>query len=105
MNSTKTWQYLGPKEGSAYRQLFVKGTRIMARILYGMVVREEDPMTPDEIAAAFHIPVEAVREAIAYCESEPPEIREDWEREEANIKKRSTEAGAIHIVATGVGEG
>jgi hypothetical protein len=91
MSSTTTWQYLGPKEGSAYRQLFVKGTRVMARILYGMIVREEDPMTPEEIAAVFRIPVEAIHEAVAYCQSDPPEIREDWEREEVNIKKRSTE--------------
>jgi hypothetical protein len=29
------------------------------------------------------LPVEAVKEAIAYCESDPPEIREDFAREEA----------------------
>jgi uncharacterized protein (DUF433 family) len=66
--------------------LFIKGTRIMARIVYGMVMREEEPMTPEEVAAAFGIPVEAVHEAIAYCQTDPPEIRQDWEREEANIK-------------------
>jgi uncharacterized protein (DUF433 family) len=86
--NTKQWKYLGPKQGSAYRQLFVKGTRIMAHILYGMVEREEDPMTPEQIAAAFALPLEDVQEAIAYCQSDPPEIRQDWEREEANIKKR-----------------
>jgi DNA replication protein DnaC len=36
-----TWKYLEPRTKSAYRQLFVKGTRIMARVLYGMHVREE----------------------------------------------------------------
>ena len=29
------------------------------------------------------MPIAAVREAIAYCRSDPPELREDLEREEA----------------------
>jgi hypothetical protein len=29
------------------------------------------------------VPLEAVREAIAYCESNPPEILQDWAAEEA----------------------
>lgn len=70
--------------------MFVKGTRIMARILYGMYANEEEPRTPEEIAAAFGLPVEAVREAIAYYESDPSEIREDWEREEANVRARAS---------------
>ncbi len=85
----RDWKYLAPKQGSVYQQLFVKGTRIMARILYGMVMREEEPMTPEEVAAAFALPVEAVQEAIAYCQSDPPEILQDWEREEANIRKKA----------------
>ena len=63
----------------------------MARILYGMVMREEEPMTPEQVAAAFSLPLEAVQEAIAYCQSDPPEIRQDWEREEANIRQRAVQ--------------
>jgi ABC-type nitrate/sulfonate/bicarbonate transport system substrate-binding protein len=40
-------------------------------------------MTPDEIAREFGLPVEAIHEAIAYCESNPPELVEDYAREEA----------------------
>ena len=61
----------------------------MARILFGMHVREEDPLTVEEIGAAFGLPLEAVQEAIAYCRSDPLEIQEDWQREEANIKMRA----------------
>jgi hypothetical protein len=39
-------------------------------------------MTPEEIAAEFDLPLEAVKEAIAYCQSNPPEIAQDLEREE-----------------------
>ena len=52
-------------------------------------MREEEPMTPEQVAAAFKLPVEAVQEAIAYCQSDPPEIRKDWEREEASIRQRA----------------
>jgi hypothetical protein len=36
----------------------------------------------EEIAEDYELPVEAVREAIRYCQSNPPELREDYEREE-----------------------
>jgi hypothetical protein len=44
---------------------------------------ETEPETPEQIAADFDLPLDAVREAIAYCESNPPEIEEDFKREEA----------------------
>ncbi len=77
------WTYLAPNPKSFYRQLFVKGTRIRARTLYGLSVGEEDVLTLDEIAAEYDLPLEAVKEAIAYCESKPPEIEQDFQREEA----------------------
>jgi uncharacterized protein (DUF433 family) len=82
--STK-WQHLEPKPGSSYRQFFIKGTRIAARTLYSYFVPGEDwpGMSAEEIAVDFHLPVEAVREAIAYCQSDPPEIRADLAMEEA----------------------
>ena len=50
--------------------------------MYGMYMSAEDPMTPEEIAREYDLPVEAVKEAIAYCQGDPPEIKEDFEREE-----------------------
>jgi uncharacterized protein (DUF433 family) len=80
------WKYLArdPKSTS-YRQLFIKGRRIRATTLYDMSLpSEEGPgMTPEEIAADYDLPVEAVLEAIAYCASDPPEIRRDIEMDEA----------------------
>lgn len=83
MSTTSTDHvYLVPNPKSAYRQLFVKGTRIRARVLYGLSA-SEDPLTPEQIASEYDLPVEAVREAIAYCENQPPELLEDYAREEA----------------------
>ncbi len=80
--TTTTWQHLAPNPKSLYTQLFVKGTRIRARILFGMYMSAEEPRTPEEIAADYNLPLEAVKEAIAYCQTDPPEIKKDFEREE-----------------------
>ena len=78
-----TWKHLAPNPNSAYKQLFVKGTRIRARVLYGAFMSAEEPMTTEEIAADYRLSLDAVREAIAYCQTTPPEIVEDFRREEA----------------------
>jgi uncharacterized protein (DUF433 family) len=81
-NPTTTWKHLAPNPKSAYKQLFIKDRRIRARDLYGMYMSAEAPMTPAEIAADYDLPLEMVEEAIAYCQTDPPEIKEDFEREE-----------------------
>jgi uncharacterized protein (DUF433 family) len=80
-NPATTWKHLAPNPKSAYKQLFIKGSRIRARVVYGMFMSDEEPMTPEQIAADFNLPLEAVQEAIAYCQSDPPEIKKDFERE------------------------
>src|SRR5260221_12701402 len=75
------WHYLAPNANSCYKQLFVTGTRIRARVLYGTFMSVEEPMTAEEIAADFNVALEAVKEAIAYCQTNPPEIARDLERE------------------------
>jgi hypothetical protein len=47
-----------------------------------MFMSAEEPRTVAEIARDFDLPVEAVQEAIAYCQTDPPEIREDFASEE-----------------------
>jgi uncharacterized protein (DUF433 family) len=76
------YAWLAPNPKSSYRQLFVKGTRIPARALYGWYACDE-PRTPEEIAADYELPVEAVKEAITYCQSDPPELRQDYARDQA----------------------
>jgi hypothetical protein len=58
------YKHLGPKPGgSCYRQLFVG--RIRAEILYRETVGSE-PLTPEEVAREYNLPVDAVLEAIEY---------------------------------------
>jgi uncharacterized protein (DUF433 family) len=77
------YRYLARKPKSNYQHLFIKDRWISSRTLYGKYARKEEPMTPEEIAADYHLPLEAVLEAIAYCESHPPELAQDFAREEA----------------------
>ena len=85
-STATTWKHLATNPRSLYTQLFIKGTRIRARVLYGMFMSAEDPMTPAAIAAELELPLVAVQEAIAYCQSDPPEIRKDFEREEQHME-------------------
>ena len=48
-------------------------------------------MTPQEIAADYNLPLDAVREAIAYGASTPPEVAADQRRDE-----RAAEATGIN---------
>lgn len=78
----RTWKFLERRPGSSYKQLCIKGKRIWAWTLYCEVMSAKEPRTPEQLAADFEIPLEAVREAIAWCESDPPQLREDFRRTE-----------------------
>jgi uncharacterized protein (DUF433 family) len=86
MNPTTatTWKFLAPNPKSSYKQLYVRGTRIPARALYGWYAGPE-AATPEFIADQFKLPVEAVLESIAYCESNPPELLRDYALDQAMI--------------------
>src|SRR5437763_7517630 len=85
METSGEYTYLKPKRGSRYRQLFVNG-RIMAEVLYRETIGRE-PLTPVEVANEFSLPVDAVLEAIHYCEHNPDILDEDRRREAALIKQ------------------
>ncbi len=81
-DTTRQWKYLERRPGSSYQQLCIKGKRIWAWTLYCEFMSEKEPRSPQELAEDWGVPMEAVQEAIAYCESDPPEIREDHRRDE-----------------------
>jgi uncharacterized protein (DUF433 family) len=81
--SANDWRFLAPNPKSAYKQLFIKGTRIRAEVIYGLTVDGDEHLSPDEIASEFSLPLEAVQEAIAYCKANPADIERDHAAEEA----------------------
>ena len=78
------YKYLKSKPGSNYRQLFVNG-RIRAEVLYRETVGPE-PLTPEQVASEYGVPVESVREAVDYCVHNKQLLDEERAREEARIK-------------------
>jgi hypothetical protein len=84
MNDANGYKYLGPKRGSLYRQFFVLN-RMRAETLYLETIGD-DARTPQEVAEDFDVPLEAVLEAIRYCEENESLLRQEWEEDEASIR-------------------
>jgi hypothetical protein len=85
MNTATAYQYLEPHLGSHYKQLFIKGTKLLAFDIYCAAYQRGDPeedRTPEQVAGDFGIPVEAVYEAIRYGESKPIEVDYDVRRQD-----------------------
>jgi uncharacterized protein (DUF433 family) len=89
------YKYLGRRYGSYYRQFFINETRLRAGVIYGYIVGP-DPMSPEEVARDFNVPLEAVLECVEYCEKNPDVLRQDWEEEEALIARRRAENPAAY---------
>jgi hypothetical protein len=87
--STPEYEYLKAKSGSNYSQLFVHG-RIRAEVLYRETVGT-DPLTPEQVANEYGLPVEAVLEAIHYCRR--PEVQQLLDTERAREAARIKAAG------------
>jgi uncharacterized protein (DUF433 family) len=86
--STATqYQHLEPRAGSSYRQLFLKGRRIRAAVVYE-AVHGPDPYTPEDFAREYRVPIEAVREALDYVANNLPLIEAERDREAADVRAR-----------------
>ena len=81
------YRFLEPRPDSNYRQLFIKGRKIRAEILYRLTVNAE-PRTPEEVARDYSVPLEAVREAIHYSIHNEELLRHERERDWAGMRAR-----------------
>lgn len=84
-DAQKTYQYLEARPGSNYRQLFLKGRRIRADLVY-QDIHGPDAYTPESWAENYQVPLEAVYEALDYVEHNQPVIRADRDRETARLR-------------------
>lgn len=87
MEKTKGFKFLAQRPGSSYRQLFVKGTRIRAETVYRKTLGPE-PLSPQEVAEEYGLPLEAVLEAIDYAIENEDLLRQEREEELASIRAR-----------------
>jgi uncharacterized protein (DUF433 family) len=81
------YQYLEPRPGSNYRQLWLKGRRIRAAVV-DESIHGPDPYTPEEFAAEFQVPLEAVHEALDYVTQNRQLIEQERDREAARLRAR-----------------
>ena len=80
------YKHIGPWRGSAYKQYFYTERKIRALTLYNALQEEETP-TPELVAEDYDVPVEAVREAIHYCENNKELIQKEAEEELEIIRR------------------
>src|SRR5580692_7723853 len=83
MSTNGEYKHLKPKRGSRYRQLFYG--RIRAEVLYRETVGTE-PLTAEEVAKEYNVPLEAVLEAIDYCVKNAALLDAERAREDAEIR-------------------
>ena len=81
-DTPRQWKYLERRPGSSYQQLCIKRKRIRAWTLYCEFMNEKESRTPEQLAEDWNVPLEAVREAIEYGQSDPPELREDKRKDD-----------------------
>jgi len=94
---TREWKYLERRRGSSYQQLCIKGKRIWAWTLYCESMNEKEPRTPQQLANDFGVPLEAVCEAIEYCQTDPPELREDHRKDDLRAEAIGMNDPAIQL--------
>lgn len=74
----KTYRYLAERSGSSYREFFVCGTDLRAQSLVSDM--ENEGLSPEEVAAAYHIPLEAVQEAVEYVHANEDHLTKERSR-------------------------
>ena len=80
------YKHLEARPGSNYRQLFVKGRRIRAGILYRLTINVEQ-LTPKEVATEYDLPLNVVLEAIDYCKRHSDVLEADRQMEDETLRK------------------
>jgi uncharacterized protein (DUF433 family) len=61
------WQYLEKRPHSWRQQLYIKGTRIKASVIYSDMIANQE--TPQETAENWDLPLAIIEEVIEYCKT------------------------------------
>lgn len=87
MANETMYTYLEPRVGSRYRQLFLRGRKLRAEVLYRATIGPE-ARTPHEVADDFGVPLKAVHEAIRYCHANEDLLRQERDEVLADLHAR-----------------
>lgn len=83
------YKYLVERPHRWKRQLFVKGRRLPAATVWSDMLTNQ--MTPNEAAADWHLPLQAVHECICYSEENQALIEMEAEEESRMLTERGIE--------------
>lgn len=88
------WSFLVQRPHPWRRQLFIKGTRLAAATVWADVVANDQ--TVEQAAAEWDLPLDAVREAIRYCEQ-----HRDLLAMEAREERQQAAAAGVQFAPVG----
>jgi uncharacterized protein (DUF433 family) len=74
----KSYRYLAERSGSGYCELFVCGTDLRAQSLVSDM--ENQGLNPEEVATAYHLPLEAVQGAAEYVHANEDHLAKERAR-------------------------
>src|SRR5712692_10594979 len=89
--AVEPWQYLVRRQHPWRKQLYVKGRNITARQLVGSM--KANQLDEQAVAGDYHLDVEAVREALAYCENNKELLETEAEIERLMLKRGGVARG------------
>ena len=86
------WTYLVARPHEWRRQLYIKGKKLLASTVWADM--QANGMDAEEAADNWNLPIEAVREAVRYCEDHLPLLRMEAEEEQKRLIPTMTAAEA-----------
>jgi hypothetical protein len=93
MNAESIYHHLENRPCSAYRQPYIKGTRVRAEIPYAETIEKIDDdgsvtpgRTPEQVAADYRLPLEGVLDAIEWCKKHWDVVMADHAAEDRLIE-------------------
>ena len=89
--AVEPWQYLVRRQHPWRKQLYIKGRNLTARQLVGSM--KANQLDEEAAAADNRLPVEAVREALAYVESNRELLETEAEIERLMLKRGGVAPG------------
>ena len=84
--TTTQWKYLESRPHPWRKQLYIKGRRLKAFTVWSdMIVND---LTPEEVADSKELPLEAVYEAIEYCQTHQELLKLEADKERRYLEER-----------------
>lgn len=80
------WQYLEKRPHPWRQQLYIKGKRIKASVIYSdMIVNE---ITPEEAVDNWELPLAAIQEVIEYCQTHQELLKQEAQEGRRRLEEK-----------------